>query len=301
MTKLFVVFSTKAGFNSATLGKEYDNNSIVFIKDTKEIWAKGVLFPAVTFDITEYAKVDALGDYYTKAEMDAELAKKLDAAIAASLYVTKEYAEETYLKVHQSLENYYTKAEVDGLIEGVDVSEQLVAYPDAAEYVSTSKEIQFKHNGTVLTGMTIDATAFIKDGMVSNVEVKEGNLEITFNEDSGKETIKVAISDIFNASNYYTKTEVDGELAKKVDVSAYTEDKATFETKANAEATYVTKTYAEETYLKEHQSLAEYAKSADVTSEISDAVDGLSDEIDGKFEGYYTQEEVDAMFEWGEY
>lgn len=294
MVNRFVVFATKEGFSKATLGKEYDSNSIVFIKDTKEIWAKNVFFPAVNFDIA---------DYYTKSEIDAELAKKLDSVLAASLYVTKEYAEETYLKVHQSLENYYTKSEVDGLIEGVDVSEQLVAYPDAAEYISDSKQIQFKHNGSVLTAMTIDATAFIKDGMVSGVEVKDGNLEITFNEDSGKETIKVAISDIFNASNYFTKAEVEAELAKKVDVSAYTEDKATFETKANAEATYVTKTYAEETYLKEHQSLDEYAKKTEVTAEIAEAVDGLASEeyVDEQLEGYYTKEEVDALFEWGEY
>lgn len=292
MVNRFVVFATKEGFSKATLGKEYDSNSIVFIKDTKEIWAKNVFFPAVNFDIA---------DYYTKSEIDAELAKKLDSVLAASLYVTKEYAEETYLKVHQSLENYYTKSEVDGLIEGVDVSDQLVDLFDGAKYDSESKKIQFTHDGTVKA--EIDATAFIKDGMVSGVEVKDGNLEITFNEDSGKETIKVAISDIFNASNYFTKAEVEAELAKKVDVSAYTEDKATFETKANAEATYVTKTYAEETYLKEHQSLDEYAKKTEVTAEIAEAVDGLASEeyVDEQLEGYYTKEEVDALFEWGEY
>lgn len=190
MKKRFVYFGTKEGFNSATLGTEYNSDSIVFIGDSKEMWVKGEIFPAVNFNIN---------DYLTKEE-------------ASQTYVTKDYAEETYLKEHQSLENYYTKSEVDGLIEGVDVSDQLVDLFDGASYDSESKKIQFKHGETVKA--EIDATSFIKDGMVSNVEVKDGNLEITFNEDSGKETIQIAISDIFNADNYYSKEEMDEELKK---------------------------------------------------------------------------------------
>ena len=75
-------------------------------------------------------------------------------------------------------------------------------------YDSNSKKILLKNKANT-TLAEIDATAFIKDGMVSQVEVSNGNLVITFNTDAGKNPISVPISDIFNANNYYTKTEAD--------------------------------------------------------------------------------------------
>jgi len=53
----------------------------------------------------------------------------------------------------------------------------------------------------------IDATDFIKDGMVSEVKIESDNIVITFNTDSGKEDINIPISRIFDASKYYTKEE----------------------------------------------------------------------------------------------
>lgn len=78
------------------------------------------------------------------------------------------------------------------------------------KYDSQVKEIQLTHGDTVLAH--IDATDFIKDGMVDNVEVKDGKLVITFNTDSGKEAIEIEISKIFDATNYYNKTEADGKF-----------------------------------------------------------------------------------------
>lgn len=78
---------------------------------------------------------------------------------------------------------------------------------DGAEYNSTDKKIYFKH-GDVVKG-EIDATAFIKDGMVDNVSINGGNLVITFNTDAGKENIVLALTDIFDPSNYYNKTEIN--------------------------------------------------------------------------------------------
>ena len=84
-------------------------------------------------------------------------------------------------------------------------------------YVSRSKRINFysaSNSERVLAW--IDATDFIKDGMVDNVEVREidgkSYLVITFNTDSGKQPIQISISDIFDASNYYTKSEVDDKI-----------------------------------------------------------------------------------------
>ena len=78
---------------------------------------------------------------------------------------------------------------------------------DSAEYNSQTKKIVFKHGDTVL--VQIDATDFIKDGMVSNVEIVDNKLVISFNTDSGKENIEIPLSEIFNPNDYYTKAQID--------------------------------------------------------------------------------------------
>ena len=103
-----------------------------------------------------------------------------------------------------------------------------------AQYNSTDKKIYFYSGATTESPVAnIDATDFIKDGMVSNVEIKDvANsgycLVITFNAAAGKQAISIPISTIFNASNYYLKTETSGKaeisdaLALKADTSALT-------------------------------------------------------------------------------
>ena len=68
-----------------------------------------------------------------------------------------------------------------------------------AEYDSVNKEIVFYANNTDTPRRELrrmDATPFIKDGMVNNVRINGEYLEITFNVDSGKETIDIKISDL---------------------------------------------------------------------------------------------------------
>ena len=92
---------------------------------------------------------------------------------------------------------------------------------NSGSYNSTTKKIELKHDSTVLA--TIDATAFIKDGMVDSVVIAQGNLVITFNTDSGKEPITIPLTSIFNPANYYDKTATDQLLAQKVNNSDITE------------------------------------------------------------------------------
>lgn len=82
-------------------------------------------------------------------------------------------------------------------------------YFDDVEYDSGTKRINFKHGETVKD--YIDATNFIKDGMVDEVKIATPTggtnsgvtcLVVTFNTDAGKEDIEIPISSIFNASNY---------------------------------------------------------------------------------------------------
>lgn len=93
----------------------------------------------------------------------------------------------------------------DGSIKNKALASEAVY---SGTYDSNSKKILLK-NKVNTTLAEIDATAFIKDGMVSQVEVSNGNLVITFNTDAGKNPISVPISDIFDANNYYTKTEAN--------------------------------------------------------------------------------------------
>lgn len=104
--------------------------------------------------------------------------------------------------------------EGDGSVKKT-VDEAVAPYFDGAEYDSDAKKIVFKHGDEVKA--EIDATDFLKDGMIDTVVIEDGKLVITFNTESGKENIEIPISDIFNADNYYTKDEVDTELSKKVD------------------------------------------------------------------------------------
>lgn len=101
-------------------------------------------------------------------------------------------------------------------------------YFDGAEYDSNSKRINFKHGNTVKA--YIDATDFIKDGMVDDVAVTTPTsgdnsgvtcLVVTFNTESGKEDIEIPLSLIFDPSDYYNKDDAD---EKFLTISAYTED-----------------------------------------------------------------------------
>lgn len=108
----------------------------------------------------------------------------------------------------------------------------------AVKYDSSTKRINFYNTlteGSVLG--YVDATAFIKDGMVSNVEIKEVEskgtcIVITFNSDAGKQAIEIPITQIFDASNYYTKTQTESY------VQGYTYDKATIDEKVRESGTF---------------------------------------------------------------
>lgn len=114
-----------------------------------------------------------------------------------------------YLTEHQSLEGYATETWVNeqGFLKN---HQDLSAYVTGGDYNSQTKAIELKNGDTVLA--SIDATDFIKDGMVSEVKIENGNLVITFNSDSGKEDIAIPLTDIFNPENYYTKTETNNKF-----------------------------------------------------------------------------------------
>lgn len=157
-----------------------------------------------------------IGDYALKSEIpsvdgfvtDEELVDALDDYVAKEGFNT--YTAET-AAVIQELDN-----------RKADKSE-LLPYFDGAAYDSETREIKFYHNGQVKT--QIDATPFIKDGMVNSVRLENGYLIVTFNTDAGKEPISIEIGSIFDPSNYYTKAEIGDKfqpIGNYVSASTYT-------------------------------------------------------------------------------
>ena len=218
-------------------------------------------------------------NYTTSAETQTQINSSL------SGYATEQWVEsKNYLTQHQSLA---------GLVAG-------------AQYVSADQEIIFTDkSGTTVA--TIDASDFIKDGMVSNVEIVNGNLVISFNTDAGKENITIPLTDIFNPANYYTKTEIDnkgylntvqtqslidsslsgyateqwvegkGYLTQHQSLDNYYTSAQTDTKIADAIAAETART--ESTYLKEHQSLSAYSTTVQVQDMIDDSISGIPTEF----------------------
>lgn len=148
------------------------------------------------------------------------------------------------------------KAEVSKIPTKVSQLTNDSSFIRSAQYDSAAKAIKFYDiaSSAITTATTavatVDATAFIKDGMVSSASVSNGKLVITFNADAGKENISIPITDIFNASNYYTtantysKTEVNNLLADKSNtghthaIADVTNLQSTLNGKANATHTH---------------------------------------------------------------
>lgn len=133
-----------------------------------------------------------------------------------------------------SMDGYWTSADTETAINqatsGKADSSDITPLFGNVAYDSETKHINFYHNSTGGTVLAyVDASDFIKDGMVDNVEIKDVTLSgesvtclvITFNTDSGKEEIDIPISEIFDASNYYTKSEIDNVVSGiNTDISA---------------------------------------------------------------------------------
>lgn len=149
-----------------------------------------------------------------RSDLNAEISARTNADAAQLQKITA-------LEVGKADANsVYTKTESDAKYTTKDYISDLTGdFFDAAAYDSQTKKINFYHGNTIKAN--IDATSFIKDGMVDNVAISDSNLVITFNTDSSKEPISIPLSSIFEPSNYYTKSEIDSSLSGKVDNSTF--------------------------------------------------------------------------------
>ena len=135
-------------------------------------------------------------------------------------------------KTKAELIQFYKENMVNAGISSGDVETMISSatsgFADSVSYNSTTKYVEFFNGSTKV--FEYDASEFVIDGMVDNVEIKTISsggtnvdvLAITFNVESGKNEIDIPLSDIFDPDLYYTKTEVDSKLSGKVDTSAFT-------------------------------------------------------------------------------
>jgi hypothetical protein len=88
-------------------------------------------------------------------------------------------------------------------------------YADSVKFNSTTKYVEFYHGTTAGTKVfEYDASPFLIDGMVESVEVVTVDdvkyLRITWNSAAGSQVTDIPLTDIFDPSLYYTKTETSG-------------------------------------------------------------------------------------------
>lgn len=219
-----------------------------------------VRLSGVTYTIVDETAIHDLSNYYTTAQTDSQItaatsalaqtieeagyqnASQVNAAITA---VTNPInatltAHTANTEIHVTLAN---KEAWNAKLDAADVE----GFFGAVNYDKESKRINFYNTSTGGTVLGyVDATDFIKDGMVSNVEIKDVAekgvcLVITFNGDSGKQAIEIPISQIFDADNYYTKSQTDSAIA------AYTYDKATIDQKVAEGGTFDPTQYYDKT------------------------------------------------------
>lgn len=176
---------------------------------------KKIRLSGVTYNIVDDGALRTLDNTVTSGGTNAVKGSGIYDAITASSAAVLE-------TVGQA--GYQTSTDVQNAISGKADSSAITSFFGAVNYDSSTKHINFYNESTGGTVLAyVDATDFVKDGMVDNVEIKDVTISgesvtclvITFNTDSGKQEIDIPISEIFDASNYYTKTEVDTALSGK--------------------------------------------------------------------------------------
>ena len=165
-------------------------------------------------------RADADKDYLLYAESYSNTALSLAHALDKIFSLPINAPAETFDAIGNTLTNEMNE-ELAGIGGGGGGSVDTSNLGASLYYDSNTKQIELKNTSDAVIS-SIDATAFIKDGMLDSVTVSGGNLDFVFNTDAGKETISIPLTEFFDASAYYTKAEIDGSFLNKVSYNANT-------------------------------------------------------------------------------
>ena len=204
-------------------GVTYDIIDATAIHSMDGYWTSGQTESAITAATGALAESIAEQGYQTSGDVQNAISGKTDTSA-----FTAHTADTTIHVTSSEKETWNAKADVSDI-------PSVSGYADSVKYNNTSKYVEFYHGGTGGTKVfEYDASPFLIDGMVQNVEIKDVTISgetvtclvISFNTDAGKQDINIPLTEIFDPSNYYTKTEVDNNIAAatsgKVDNDTYT-------------------------------------------------------------------------------
>ena len=191
---------------------------------------KKIRLSGVTYNIVDEGALRTLDNTVTSGGTNAVKGSGIYDAITASSAAVLETVGQAGYQTSTDVQNAISgKAdssavteEISAAVSGKADTSALTVYADAVAYDGNAKEMKFYHGGTGGTEVfSFDASPFLIDGMVDNVEIKDVTISgesvtclvITFNTDAGKQEIDIPLTEIFDASNYYTKTEVDDAIS----------------------------------------------------------------------------------------
>ena len=181
-----------------------------------------------TYDLVDATAIHSLDGYWTSGQTENAITAATNAlaeTIAEQHYQTSGDVQNAISgKVDTSTYNTYTAATNTALDNKANKNEipSVSGYADSVKYNSTSKYVEFYHGGTGGTVVfSYDASPFLIDGMVQNVEIKDVTISgesvtclvISFNTDAGKQDINIPLTEIFDPSNYYNKTQIDNTVS----------------------------------------------------------------------------------------
>lgn len=213
--------------------KDIDELQAVALKPEEGTEAKPEenLWDAIDAEVTRATKAEeALGkridaiDFIDGEELDVELAKKADKSVVDAMY---------------------TNAKIDELIqEAKDYADENDANDNTTYTISYEEKVdgedghpaRIKLTPSVGEATYVDATPFIKDGMLDNVsyDADTNTLTFVFNTDAGKEAVDVELTDILApysdgdtetiSVNIDDKNTITAEVIKKSITEAYLSD-----------------------------------------------------------------------------
>ena len=147
---------------------------------------------------------DAIG---TGGSVDTQIGSQINLALSKLAYDSSLMAEQGDYVASVKQENGVLSATMGTLkVKDVKSGDKFLATANgelsstiSVKYDETNKKIQLIGIGNEVVS-EIDATAFIKDGMVNNVQydAATSKVTITFNTDAGKEPIEIDLSNLIN-------------------------------------------------------------------------------------------------------
>lgn len=228
----FLNYQTYQAFKADLDNQDIPNDSIVFIKDVRKIWARGAEYSCDTqiqvndntltllnSDGTQQAQIEFVN--YDTFNTAIETINTQLGRLAADLNEEVVDRETECYNLRHNIEDEtsarnagdtaITSFITSNIIPTIttEINDRKTESISNAIYEDTKIKFKNKFDDVVAV---IDANSFIKDGMVDSVSIVDnaGNkaLKIIFNTDSGKDPITIDIGDIFELDDYYTKSQL---------------------------------------------------------------------------------------------